>query len=62
MVGPQDSSLGADKEEVLKSFLTGLPWRYNVAAGQCELGAVFCEIDTQNNTAVRIEHIRRFSA
>ncbi len=59
MTGPQDSSLGADKEEVLKSFLTGLPWRYNVASGQCELGAVFCEIDTDSQQALRIEHIRR---
>jgi metallophosphoesterase (TIGR00282 family) len=62
MVGPQDSSLGADKTEVLKNFLTGQPWRYNVGEGQCELGASFCVFDTDTKRAVRIEHIRRFTA
>lgn len=58
MVGPQDSCLGADKKEVLKSFLTGLPWRYNVGEGEAELGAIFCEIDLDARRAVKIEHIR----
>ncbi len=61
MVGPQDSSLGADKKEVLKSFLTGLPWAYTVSTGQCELGAIFCSIDFEARRAVHIEHIRRFT-
>lgn len=61
MVGPQDSSLGADKEPVLKSFLTGLPWAYSVSAGQCELGAVFSIIDVDSKKATHIEHIRRFT-
>lgn len=60
MVGPQDSSLGADKNEVLKNFLTGMPWRYSLGTGQCELGAVFCTIDLTENRAIHIEHIRRF--
>lgn len=60
MCGPQDSSLGADKTEALKGFLTGLPWRYTVAAGECELGAVFATIDFDAKRAVHIEHIRRF--
>src|SRR5262249_8712229 len=62
MTGPQDSSLGADKTEVIKNFLTGLPWRYNVGAGQCELGAIFSRIDLTSKRAVHIEHIRRFTA
>ena len=62
MTGPTDSSLGADKKEVVKSFLTGLPWRYSVASGQCELGAIFCTIDLEAGRAQGIEHIRRFTA
>lgn len=62
MTGPQDSSLGADKHEVLKNFLTGLPWRYTVAVGQCELGAVFCTIDVTEKRATHIEHIRRLTS
>lgn len=61
MVGPQDSSLGAEKEGVLKNFLTGLPWRYTVASGQCELGAAFCIFETESSKATHIEHIRRFT-
>ena len=61
MVGPQDSSLGAEKSEVLKSFLTGLPWRYSLGEGQCELGATFCVIDVSSQQATHIEHIRRFT-
>jgi metallophosphoesterase (TIGR00282 family) len=62
MAGPQDSSLGADKNEAIKGFLTGLPWRYSVSAGQCELGAAFCTIDFASGKAVRIEHIRKFTS
>jgi 2',3'-cyclic-nucleotide 2'-phosphodiesterase len=61
MVGPQDSSLGADKDPVLKNFLTGLPWRYSLASGQCELGAAFCTIDVDSKKAQHIEHVRRFT-
>ena len=61
MVGAQDSSLGADKEPVLKNFLTGLPWRYSVAVGQCELGAAFCTFNAETGEATHIEHVRRFT-
>jgi metallophosphoesterase (TIGR00282 family) len=59
MTGPIDSCLGADKKEIIESFLTGLPWRYTVGAGQCELGAVFSIIDFDEKKAVSIESVRR---
>jgi metallophosphoesterase (TIGR00282 family) len=62
MVGPKDSSLGADKKSVLKNFLTGLPWAYTVSAGQCELGAVFSIIDFEKKQASHLEHIRLFTS
>lgn len=62
MVGPTNSSLGADKSAAIKSFLTGLPWTYTVSTGQCELGAVFCRIDLDSKKAVHLEHLRRFSS
>lgn len=61
MVGPRDSSLGAEKTEVLKNFLTGLPWRYTLGEGECELGAVFCRIDLNEHIALDIEPIRLFT-
>lgn len=62
MVGPTNSSLGADKTQTLKGFLTGLPWRYNVGEGQCELGAIFATIDFETKRATHIEHIRQFTS
>lgn len=61
MVGPEDSSLGAEKSPIIKSFLTGLPWAYSLSTGQCELGAVFCKIDASAGKATHIEHIRQFT-
>jgi len=61
MTGPQDSCLGADKKEIVQSFLTGMPWRYTVGTGQCELGAAFSVIDYESKRALSIEHIRRFT-
>jgi 2',3'-cyclic-nucleotide 2'-phosphodiesterase len=61
MVGPTDSSLGAAKDPVVRNFLTGMPWRYSLATGQCELGAVFCRIDVDASKAESITHIRRFT-
>ena len=61
MCGPTGSSLGAEKFEVIKGFLTGLPWNYTVAPGACEIGAVVATISLTGSPAERIEHIRRFS-
>ena len=61
MCGPTDSSLGAEKGEAIKGFLTGLPWNYTVAEGMCEIGAVIATISLDQTPAQRIEHIRRFS-
>lgn len=61
MVGPRNSSLGADKEPIIKSFLTGQPWRYSLGTGQCELGAAFCIVDVTKQRATHLEHIRRFT-
>ncbi len=61
MVGPTQSSLGAEPVEVLQHFLTGRPWRYSVGAGKCELGAVIAHIDAGTGQASNIQHIRRFT-
>jgi metallophosphoesterase (TIGR00282 family) len=60
MVGPIDSCLGADAKPIISNFLTGLPWRYSVAVGRCELGACFCTVDVTANRVTSIEHIRQF--
>lgn len=53
MNGPVNSVIGAKKDGIIKSFLTGLPWSYSVSEGECELGAVYCEIDlTEPNNSI----------
>jgi hypothetical protein len=59
MVGPQDSCLGAEKDEIIQHFLTGLPWRYSVGAGQCQLGAIFSRIDLGESRAIHLEQVSR---
>jgi metallophosphoesterase (TIGR00282 family) len=44
MVGPWNSILGVDKEPVIRKFLTGLPAKFNVAAGD---DTIFCDIIIQ---------------
>lgn len=61
MTGPKNSSLGAEKLTVINSFLTGQPWRYSVAEGECELGAVFTTINIETAKATSITHIRQFT-
>ena len=61
MNGPHDSCLGAQKEQIIKSFLTGLPWRYNVGEGECELGALYCKFNIEEGKAIEIEHFRKIN-
>lgn len=57
MVGAKDSILGVEKEPVIKRFLTGLPWKHDVARGLAIFNAVLIEIDSDNK-AKRIELIK----
>jgi metallophosphoesterase (TIGR00282 family) len=47
MVGVRDSSLGADKKNALKRFLTQMPLKLEVAEGPVEVNAVLVEIGKQ---------------
>jgi len=44
MVGPIDSSLGADKQRALEMLTNETPFRYKVATGPVEVNAVLVEI------------------
>ena len=45
MVGPQDSVIGSDVSLVLRRFLTGMPTRFEAAAGPVTFNAVIVEVD-----------------
>jgi len=59
MVGPLDSIIGDDVDNVLNSFLTGLPHRLSVGKGISALDAILLDIDDETGRALSIERIRR---
>jgi len=59
MVGPLDSIIGDDVDNVLNSFLTGLPHRLSVGRGIAALDAILLEINDDTGRAVSIERVRR---
>jgi len=62
MVGATDSVLGADKNIVIKRFLTQRLFKMEVAKGPVEINAVILEIDDRTGKAKSIERIRRIIA
>ncbi len=57
MVGPRDSSLGANKELPIENFLKQTGFEYQIAEGPVEINAVLVEAD-QPNQAKKIETLR----
>jgi metallophosphoesterase (TIGR00282 family) len=59
MVGPMDSIIGDDVDNVLNCFLTGLPHRLSVGKGRAALDAMLLDIDGDTGRALSIGRIRR---
>jgi len=59
MVGPMDSIIGDDVDNVLESFLSGLPHRLSVGKGLAALDAMLLDIDAETGKAAGIQRIRR---
>ena len=59
MVGPRDGVIGVDKAAVLKRFLTGVPHRFEVAAGVVTFNSVLVTIDSLTGRATAIQRIDR---
>ncbi|MFH1367032.1 MAG: TIGR00282 family metallophosphoesterase [Patescibacteria group bacterium] len=59
MVGAADSVIGDRKEEVIKAFLTQLPFRMEIPEeGEVLINAVYLEIDCKTKKSKKIERIR----
>ncbi len=58
MTGPYLSSLGRDLKPVTRKFITGMPGRFEVAAGPCVLEGAVIDLDVQTRRAVSIEAFR----
>ena len=58
MTGPKDSVLGREVAPVIKKFVTGMPQKLDVAAGDLALEGVIVTVDPQTGRATRIKRIR----
>ena len=57
MTGPYDSVIGVKKEQVIERFLSGMPARFEAAAGDVRLCAVVIQCDDQTGRAPKIERL-----
>jgi hypothetical protein len=57
MTGPYDSVLGRDKQAVVRSLVTGVPYPYSVATDDVRLCGVIVESDDATGRATRIERV-----
>ena len=58
MTGPYVSSIGRDLAPVTKKFITGIPARFEVAAGPCVLEGALIDFDPATRKAASIEPVR----
>jgi len=59
MTGPQDSVIGRKIEDVLERFITCVPVRFEIAAGNIQLQGVVLDIDEQTGKARSIVRIQK---
>jgi 2',3'-cyclic-nucleotide 2'-phosphodiesterase len=59
MVGPVHSVIGDDVENVLTSFLIGMPHRLSVGTGKAALDAILLDISDETGKARSIKRVRR---
>ena len=62
MTGPMDSVIGDDPENVLKRFLTQLPYRLSAGSGKSVVNALLIRVDDITGKATGIERIQRETA
>ncbi|HEX16093.1 MAG TPA: TIGR00282 family metallophosphoesterase [Deltaproteobacteria bacterium] len=59
MTGPVNSVIGMKKEIAIQGFLTQLPNRFEVAAGEVELQGVILEVEETTGRALEIRRVKR---
>lgn len=59
MVGPRDSVIGMDKENVIRRFLTAVPQKWRVAEGPVTFNSVLITIDRLSGRSTSIQRIDR---
>jgi calcineurin-like phosphoesterase len=57
MTGPYDSILGMKKEQALKRMIFQTPHKYEVAAHDVRLCAVYVQADAETGRALKMESV-----
>ncbi len=58
MVGAKDSIIGVDKENVIKTFLTQIPYNFKIPEkGEVIINSVYLEIDPKTKKTIKIKRI-----
>lgn len=57
MTGPYESVLGRDKDAVVRSLITSMPFPYHVAERDARLSGVIVEADSTTGRAISIERV-----
>jgi metallophosphoesterase (TIGR00282 family) len=57
MTGPRDSVIGVKTDRILERFLTGMPTKFDVAAGPAILNALLADIDPGTGTARSVQRV-----
>jgi metallophosphoesterase (TIGR00282 family) len=57
MTGPTESVIGIKREPVIERFLTGMPTKFEVAAGPVALSGVVVTVDEATGSARSIERV-----
>ncbi|TSC95338.1 MAG: hypothetical protein Athens101410_648 [Parcubacteria group bacterium Athens1014_10] len=58
MAGAKDSVLGVDKENIIKNFLTQMPFEHQIPeTGKAIINAIFLEINPKNKKAEKIKRV-----
>ena len=57
MTGPKKSVIGMEVKASIKRFVTSLPERYQLAAGDAVLNGCVFEINDENNKVMKISRI-----
>lgn len=57
MTGPRDGILGMNRDTIIKRFITGIQTKFDIAAGQVLLNAIYLKVDEKTGRAETIERI-----
>jgi metallophosphoesterase (TIGR00282 family) len=58
MTGPTEGVIGVERAAVIRKFMSGMPVRFEVAAGAAALSAVLIELDAATGRALSLARVR----